>query len=171
MSGEKPREPGRRDPLVVDLAGAATLDASRVGAKAANLARLASAGFSVPPGFVVMPVAQGRLREVSEQISRAAGGLGAERFAVRSSGVAEDLEGASFAGQYETLLDVPIGGLTDAVGRVFDSASAPRVSAYMGTRAGRTPRRTLRRAPGRARHRSLSCRCWFRPWWMPTPRA
>jgi rifampicin phosphotransferase len=50
------------------------------------------------------------------------------------SGTAEDLEGASFAGQYETLLDVPLDDLPEAIERVFGSASTPRVSVYKGAR-------------------------------------
>jgi phosphohistidine swiveling domain-containing protein len=136
-----PEHAGRHMPegaLVVDLTGATVLDASELGAKAANLARLASAGFPVPPGFVVTPAANEHLREASAQLLEAAAGLGAERFAVRSSGTAEDLEDASFAGQYETFLDVPLEGLPEAIGRVFDSASASRVSAYRGARAETT---------------------------------
>jgi rifampicin phosphotransferase len=125
-------------PPVLTFAEAANLCASELGAKAANLARLASAGFPVPPGFVVTPAAKGRLREVSEQLLEAAAQLGAERFAVRSSGTAEDLEDASFAGQYETFLDVTLEGMPEAVGRVFDSASASRVSAYKKARSEAT---------------------------------
>ena len=58
------------------------------------------------------------------------------RFAVRSSGTAEDLEGASFAGQYETLLGIPLEGLPGAVRKVFASAAAPRVAAYAEARGG-----------------------------------
>ena len=119
--------------LVVGLAGAA-LGPPEIGAKAANLARLASAGFPVPPGLVVTPGAEERWDEAHPRLLEAASGLGAERFAVRSSGTAEDLEGASFAGQYETLLDVPCEGLPGAVRRVFDSASDPRVAAYREAR-------------------------------------
>jgi rifampicin phosphotransferase len=127
-----------RTPLVVTFAEAAPLDHTELGAKAANLARLASAGFPVPPGFVVTVAAEGHLRETSAQILEAAAELGVERFAVRSSGTAEDLEGASFAGQYETFLDVRVDELPAAVGRVFDSASASRVAAYREARAGAT---------------------------------
>jgi rifampicin phosphotransferase len=49
---------------------------------------------------------------------------------VRSSATAEDLAGASYAGQYETILDVRLDELPDAVRRVFDSAASARVSAY-----------------------------------------
>jgi len=127
-----------RTPPVVILAEAATLDPSEIGTKAANLARLTSAGFPVPPGIVVTPAARANWDEVCPQLRVSAAELGAQRFAVRSSGTAEDLEGASFAGQYETLLDVPLDELPEAVGRVFDSGSASRVSAYREARAGAT---------------------------------
>jgi phosphohistidine swiveling domain-containing protein len=120
----------RRDPLVVDLAEARALDASEVGAKAANLARLAAAGFPVPDGLVLTPAAEERWEEARPRLLEAAASLGAGRFAVRSSGTAEDLEGASFAGQYETFLSVRLEALPEAVMRVFDSADASRVSAY-----------------------------------------
>jgi rifampicin phosphotransferase len=138
MSAKETDKLQTRTAPVVALAGAAALDPSLLGAKAANLARLASAGFPVPPGFVVTPAAEGRLRETPAQILEAAAELGVERFAVRSSGTAEDLEGASFAGQYETFLDVRVDDLPAAVGRVFDSASASRVAAYREARAGAT---------------------------------
>jgi hypothetical protein len=76
---------------VVALYEAAILDPSLPGAKAANLGRLASAGFPVPPGFVVTPAAEGHLRDASPRLLESAAALGAQRFAVRSSGTAEDL--------------------------------------------------------------------------------
>ena len=114
-----------QDPLVIGLVETTTIDASEVGAKAANLGRLAREGFPVPPGLVVTPAAEGRWGEARTRLLEAAAALGAESFAVRSSGTAEDLEGASFAGQYETILGVPLGGLPEAVRRVFDSAGVP----------------------------------------------
>jgi len=123
-----------RGPLVVDLVGAAALNTSQLGAKAANLARLAAAGFPVPPGLVVTPAAEERWEEARPHLLEAAAGLGAGRFAVRSSGTAEDLEDASFAGQYETVLGVHLSELPEAVRRVFGSADASRVSAYREAR-------------------------------------
>ena len=56
-------------PLVVTFAEATTLDQSELGAKAANLARLASVGFPVPPGFVVTTSRGGALaRDVCPDI-------------------------------------------------------------------------------------------------------
>ena len=49
---------------------------------------------------------------------------------MRSSATAEDLAGASYAGQYETVLDVGLDELAEAVRRVFDSAASARVAAY-----------------------------------------
>ena len=115
---------------MIDLVGAAALGASEIGSKAANLARLADAGFPVPPGLVVTPAADERWEEAQPRLLEAATDLGAEKFAVRSSGTAEDLEGASFAGQYETVLGVSFEGLPGAVRTVFDSADASSVAAY-----------------------------------------
>ena len=49
-----------RGSLVVGLGETVALDASELGAKAANLARLAGDGFPVPPGLVVTPAARDR---------------------------------------------------------------------------------------------------------------
>ena len=130
MNAHRTEEHLGRGPLVTDLAGAAALDASEIGAKAANLALLADAGFPVPWGLVVTPAAEERWEEARPLLLETAAGLGAERFAVRSSGTAEDLEGASFAGQYETILGVPLGRLPEAVRKVFDSADTSRVKVY-----------------------------------------
>jgi phosphoenolpyruvate synthase/pyruvate phosphate dikinase len=123
-----------QDPLVVDLAEARALDVAAIGAKAASLARLAAASFPVPPGLVVTPDAEMRWEEALPRLLEAAGGSGAGRFAVRSSGTAEDLEDASFAGQYETILGVTLDDLPEAVSKVFGSADASRVSAYRDAR-------------------------------------
>jgi len=57
--------------------------------------------------------------------------------AVRSSGSFEDLEGASFAGQYETLLDVRgLAALQTALRRCWASLFTPRVLGYASKQAG-----------------------------------
>src|SRR6266700_6088008 len=124
-------------PPVVSLAEAAGLDPTRaralLGTKAANLARLARAGFPVPAGVVVTSAAEADWDQTCARLLQAVaelGGAKGQRFAVRSSGTAEDLAGASFAGQYETVLDVGIDELPGAVRRVLDSAASARVSAY-----------------------------------------
>ena len=66
----------------------------------------------------------------SESLEAAARSLGATRLAVRSSAAAEDLPDASYAGLYETYLNVPVEGLGEAVRRCFAAATAERVAAY-----------------------------------------
>lgn len=109
---------------LIPLAQAA--EPARVGGKAAGLYRLIAAGFRVPDGFVVPPDVDGQdLHGLLSDV------LGDGRHAFRSSAAAEDLASASFAGQYETVLDVvgPKAGV-EAVGRVRSSARAEAVDAY-----------------------------------------
>jgi phosphohistidine swiveling domain-containing protein len=122
-------------PPVLSLTEAAHLDPTQaqtlLGTKAASLARLTGAGFPVPPGVVVTAAAVD-WDQAYARLRSAAAGLGGpeQRFAVRSSAAAEDLAGASFAGQYETVLDVGLDELPDAVRQVVDSAASARVAAY-----------------------------------------
>ena len=122
------------------------------GVKATNLAELVRAGFPVPGGFVLTTAAFNSFlvannlgagsspeavaaatlpTDVTDALLAAAEGLDDVSLAVRSSGVAEDLPGASFAGQYETVLDVRgAEALVTAVQRVFASAFSRHASAY-----------------------------------------
>jgi rifampicin phosphotransferase len=157
---------------------------SRIGGKAAALARLGVAGERVPP-FEVIPAetladhlaaagldmaVHAELRGLHErfagatsnvahhymrsEIARAATAfqamvdsltldaaicvelgsivqrIGGEQFAVRSSGVGEDGNRFSFAGQYDSLLDVPTDRLADAVRDCWRSAFSTHVLAY-----------------------------------------
>jgi phosphohistidine swiveling domain-containing protein len=123
-------------PPVITLEEAARLDPAAaqalVGSKAANLAYLTGARFPVPAGVVVTAAAAADWDQALARLRSAAAGLGGrdQRFAVRSSAAAEDLAGASFAGQYDTVLDVGLDELPDAVRRVFDSAASAHVAAY-----------------------------------------
>ncbi len=131
----------------------------RAGAKAANLGELARKGFPVPDGFVLTTnafdefLAANAIRpdsspeavvaavlpaDVANALLTAAAGLGDIPLAVRSSGVAEDLSGASFAGQYETVLDVRgADALSAAVRRCWASVFSERVVAYRATQGQR----------------------------------
>ena len=121
-------------PPVLSLTEAARLDPTQarvlLGTKAARLARLTGAGFPVPPGVVVTAAAD--WDQAWTELHAVAAELGGpdQRFAVRSSASAEDLAGASFAGQYDTVLDVGLDELPDAVRQVLDSAASARVAAY-----------------------------------------
>jgi rifampicin phosphotransferase len=114
---------------VFDLARAATADRARVGGKAGVLGELAAAGLPVPPGLVVTAEAF-NTDGWQRYLEATARSLGAPRLAVRSSAAAEDLPDASYAGLYETSLNIPLEDLGEAVRRCFAAATAERVSAY-----------------------------------------
>src|SRR6266852_3874022 len=109
---------------VVRLADLTRADRDSVGSKAANLGDLLRAGFPVPEGVVVL--GDGEL-DPSEILQL----LGDGPFAVRSSAVAEDLAGASFAGQYETVLNIHgPDALREAIRQVRASAASARAQQY-----------------------------------------
>lgn len=81
--------------------------------KAENLQRMRAHGLPVPPFAVVYENDPLRL-DFSE----------AERFAVRSTFAAEDSAAHSFAGQFETLLNVPRAEIPAAIRRVRESYAA-----------------------------------------------
>jgi phosphohistidine swiveling domain-containing protein len=118
---------GSRTSAVISLRALGREDAPVAGMKAAVLGQLLRAGFDVPDGVVV-------LGEPTEDALAAAERLGGP-WAVRSSGTAEDLPGASFAGQYETVLDV-VGpeALLAAIRHCRESATASRVALYRSQR-------------------------------------
>jgi rifampicin phosphotransferase len=103
-------------------------DPTRCGQKAAALASLIGHGFDVPRGFVIpvgVPVPS------EGELASALALLGDRAVAVRSSGAAEDLADASYAGQYDTVLGVRgAGSVADAAARVLASAGARRTAGY-----------------------------------------
>jgi pyruvate,water dikinase len=104
-------------------------DAVASGHKAANLGILVSRGFPVPPGVVVPAEVPDRHLEAA--VSEAISVLGNDPVAARSSAMAEDLEGASFAGQYETVLSIQgPSALLEAIRRVRETANDERVAVY-----------------------------------------
>ena len=101
------------------------------GGKAANLALLLSAGLPVPQGYAVGTDAfndSGKLNPEATRSLKAALEPG-RRYAVRSSGVAEDAAEASWAGQFETFLNVPAQDVVDKVSACHLSAKH-RAHAY-----------------------------------------
>ena len=93
------------------------------------MGELAAAGFAVPPGLIVTAEALNH-DGWERSLEAAARRLGAPRLAVRSSAAAEDLPDASYAGLYETYLNVPVEGLGEMVQRCFAAVTTERVSAY-----------------------------------------
>ncbi len=103
------------------------------GAKAARLGRLMEAGLPVPDGFVVRAGALPHARVTAElraAIADAHARLGAQRVAVRSSGLNEDGADKSYAGVFESILDVDAAGLERAIEEVARSWQGARVDAY-----------------------------------------
>jgi len=141
--------------LVLTLDQISAADLASVGGKGANLGELVRAGFPVPDGFVLTTDAYAlaareagvnpddprqaaeRLRTtpvpqlMATQACAAYATLGAGKVAVRSSATAEDLPGASFAGQQDTYLNV-VGeaDLLDAIRRCWASLWNERAVAY-----------------------------------------
>lgn len=126
-------------------------DASAVGNKAANLARLA-AHFRVPPGFCIDTAVHETLSAATAQDGPerrelraivAAGyrtlaeltGAAEPTVAVRSSAIGEDGTESSFAGQHETILNVRgVEAVADAVLECWRSAASERATAYRKAR-------------------------------------
>lgn len=111
-------------------------DVRVTGGKAARLAAMVQQGLPVPDGFVLTVAAfREGMTEGLEAEARAAYqrlmGADACAVAVRSSATAEDLEGASFAGLQETVLNVSDGDvLIEAIRRVWGSLGSAEATAY-----------------------------------------
>jgi pyruvate,water dikinase len=125
---------------------------SIAGGKGSTLARLYQAGYPVPEGFVILPgafeadVPSGDVQsgdglraeawaEVQAHLVRLRGDDRQAAFAVRSSALAEDSARASFAGEFETVLDVRSDeAVRSAIHAVRQSRRSERVRAYCQAR-------------------------------------
>ncbi len=108
------------------------------GGKGGTLARLYQANYPVPDGFVILPAAfhddllsPEAWAQVHAQLKRLRRSDGRVTFAVRSSAPSEDSALASFAGEFETILDVRTDDeIRDAIRKVRRSRWSERVQAY-----------------------------------------
>jgi pyruvate,water dikinase len=123
-------ETQRNVTTLIDLTDPVAMDAAMAGGKAAGLARMVAAGLPVPPAVVVpVEAADGEIESLAVEVVRR---FGDTPLAVRSSCIAEDLANSSYAGQYESVLNVsPVPeAVTEAVHQVRASAAASRVRSY-----------------------------------------
>lgn len=120
--------------MVIDLNNPNTEDESILGGKALNLVKLMRLGMPVPPGIVIPHhislTDEAMLKkiidhDIFEQASK---------FAVRSSGVGEDSNQNSFAGIFDTYLDVDRDGIIDSIHKVRESAHSSRSKVYSAQR-------------------------------------
>jgi len=141
--------------IVRPLSAIRASDLGGVGGKAANLGELVAKGFPVPDGFVLTTdayqaaaaeagVVVSRPEEAAERLRNidvpeavadgaleAYRGLGGGPVAVRSSATAEDLPGASFAGQQDTYLGIEGDAqVLDAIRKCWASLWNERAVAY-----------------------------------------
>ena len=113
-------------------------DLVHAGGKGGTLATLHQRGYAVPGGMVVFPTAfsgsdlkEDAWKEIKSAITAFQKGKTDLSFAVRSSALAEDSAYASFAGEYETVLDVrSIEAVRAAIIQVQKSRESERVKSY-----------------------------------------
>lgn len=118
--------------------------AAVAGGKGTTLSRLRRAGYPVPDGFVVLFTAfdgdalSATARDAVLQAARALrASAGSASFAVRSSAEQEDSARTSFAGAFETVLDVSSDeDVLQAIERVRRSRHSARAASYAQARGG-----------------------------------
>lgn len=105
-----------------------------VGGKAYGLSRLTMMGLAVPPAFVIRNALSGDYPAGLDDYHRQ---LDCDYVAVRSSAQGEDGADASFAGQYDTVLNVGNAAeLRQAIDRCVSSADGDRARQYQVDQAG-----------------------------------
>lgn len=101
------------------------------GGKAYGLARLCAMQLAVPPAFVLL---EASADHYPEDLAERYHALNSPKVAVRSSAVGEDGADASFAGQYDTVLNVEgIDALREAIASCVRSVENERAQHYVET--------------------------------------
>lgn len=117
-------------------------DLPLTGGKGTSLGMMYNAGLPVPPGFVITTNAtdkfseQGISDDCKNEIMQAFEKLGSDHVAVRSSALSEDSLEASWAGQLDTFLNIPLDNLFNKIEKCWDSIHSERAFAYMQKQSG-----------------------------------
>jgi rifampicin phosphotransferase len=128
--------------LISRSAAPGVVDPEMVGGKAASLFKLIASGFDVPSFFVLTAAAHRRTTrgsidpELRASIDAAVAALGGadHAYAVRSSGLAEDSADHSYAGVFDTFLDVGAPAVVSAIEECLRSHQSARAAAYREAR-------------------------------------
>lgn len=102
------------------------------GGKATNLGFLIQNGFNVPAGFCISTKINKLTKDIQDEIIRKYKELNS-LVSVRSSATTEDSKNASFAGQFDTFLNINSEvKLLNAIKNCWNSVKSDRVNSYMG---------------------------------------
>ena len=123
---------------VISFQKLSKMEGLNAGGKGGTLAQLYQDGYPVPDGFVILPSAfmgdeltKDGWEQVQTALTHARNGAQETSFAVRSSALSEDSAQASFAGEFETVLDVRSDEMIrEAIHTVRRSRLSRRVQAY-----------------------------------------
>ena len=100
-------------------------DVQEVGGKAANLGELIKLGFNVPRGFVCTA------KENRDDIYNMYNKLKLDKVAVRSSAICEDGIQNSYAGQFETFLNIDKEEIIKSVEKCYESNRSENIKGYI----------------------------------------
>lgn len=127
--------------MLIDINDEKKVLYEEVGGKAYNLIKIVNLGLDVPPAIVIPASIIDRsrndsifLNELAESIYEHNVIKNGTFFAVRSSGIGEDGNLHSYAGIFESNLQVPKLGLTDAINQVVGSLFSNRSRIYQKER-------------------------------------
>lgn len=111
---------------------AQNFDYERLGGKAVGLIQLSEMGYPVPD-FTTVAFDEDTTLLTDEVVTATMPHEDGQLWAVRSSANIEDGQSLSFAGQFDSILGVPKGGIIDAIDQVRQSGQNDRVREYCRT--------------------------------------
>ena len=126
--------------MFVELTKTSRVSANQAGGKAYNLQKLIKAGLPVPAAAVIPAknlkrAEKASKQEIIDELKKLTFVKPGKLYAVRSSGVGEDGTDNSYAGIFETYLDVTYAGIPAAIGKVYKSRESSRSDMYNLERA------------------------------------